>query len=197
MFISRPQIAEVGTPQSEKTVWKDLKAPFHGRRIDVSSGHLDYNTDELGIDFDDTSRFVAADMIGIMLQMNHDYKIGSNVRPHIHWIQSSVDIPNAAMSYRVYDNGETPPAWTSVKYSGNIFTYTAPDPMLQIMTFPEIDMSSITGVSSFVDIKLYRDHDNTSTLFAGADPLTGDALMKEFDLHYELDMNGSREELSK
>ena len=36
---SNPFIDEVGTPQSERVVWTDEKAPFFGRRLDTSSGN--------------------------------------------------------------------------------------------------------------------------------------------------------------
>lgn len=50
-----------------------------------------------------------------------------------------------------------------------------------------IDGSGITGVSSILDIKLYRD-DNV---------VTGDVLVKEFDIHYLVDADGSRQEYIK
>ena len=53
--------------------------------------------------------------------------------------------------------------------------------------FPEIDGSLIGDVSSMMDIKLYRD-DNVAI---------GDVLTKEFDIHYEIDSLGSKEEYVK
>jgi len=65
----------------------------------------------------------------------------------------------------------------------------------------EIDLTGATGgqlaVSDFIDIEVTRDTDNTSTLFAGADPLTGNALLKAFDIHLQQDASGSMAEYEK
>lgn len=53
------------------------------------------------------------------------------------------------------------------------------------------------AVSDFIDIEVTRDTDNTSTLFAGADPLTGNALLKAFDIHLQQDASGSMAEYEK
>lgn len=45
----------------------------------------------------------------------------------------------------------------------------------------------IDTVSSVMDIKIYRDDDI----------VTGDVLVKEFDIHYEINTPGSREEFTK
>lgn len=178
------------------TVWDDAKYPFFGRRIDTAGGHLAYDETELGINFNDTSRYNDADQVAIIAQMEHKYKIGSSLNPHIHWMQSNAAIPNMLLKYRVYDNGETPPAWTLAAIDSHAFTYTS-GTILQISAWPAIDMSSVTGVSAFVDVKIYRDTSNTSGEFAGADPLTGDWLTKEFDFHFEIDALGSRDEYTK
>lgn len=180
----------------EDTVWDDAKFPFFGLRLDLAAGHLTYNVAELGIDFDDTSRYNDQDQIALVAQMEHRGKTAANAHPHIHWMQSSANIPNMLLKYRVYDNGETPPAWTLAAVSSHKFSYTSGS-ILQISEWPVIDMSSVSGVSAFVDVKIYRDVANASGVFAGADPLTGDWLTKEFDLHFEIDGMGSRTEYAK
>lgn len=177
-------------------VYDDMRFPFFGRRLDTSAGRIDYNPTELGVDFADNARYNDNDMIAIIAQCSHDKLFGSDMEPHIHWIQSSADIPNMMIRYRWYNNGEAPPAWTNIKYSGNVFTYTA-GTILQLMEFPMVSPPSGESVSSFVDIKIYRDAGNTSGLFAGADPLVGNTLMKEFDFHYQRDALGSQTEYGK
>lgn len=177
--------------------WKDVKFPFYGRRLDSTAGHLDFDADELGVNFDDSSRYNVADQIGIICQLNHNWVFESNLRPHIHWFQSSSDIPNMMMKYRVYKNGDAiPTTWTKVAWNAHHMTYTS-GTILQISSFPEIDMTGIDTVSPFVDIKIYRDTANASSLFSGSDPLTGNALMKEFDFHKLIDGHGSDTELTK
>jgi hypothetical protein len=176
--------------------WDDARFPFFGRQLDISAGHLTYDITNLGVNFDDTSRNNDLDQIGIIAQMHHDYAIGTEVRPHVHWMQSAAAIPNMLLKYRIYDQGEAPGAWVLAATTGQAFTYTS-GTILQISSWPAINMSTITGVSGFLDIKVYRDTANGSTLFAGADPLTGDWLAKEFDLHYQIDSIGSGEEYTK
>ena len=176
--------------------WDDMRFPVVGRNLDTTSGRIDYNYTELGVDFADNARFAETEQISIICQLQHDYELGTDVDPHIHWLQSSADMPNWLLQYRVYNNGETPGAWQTVKWLDNKFTYTS-GTILQITDFPDIDMSSIDGVSSFIDFKLFRDTLNTSTLFDGADPLTGTALLKEFDIHYRRDASGSTMEYLK
>jgi hypothetical protein len=196
-LISRPTINEVGFPGSDGNVWIDYKAPFFGRKIDIVSGHLDYNKTELGVDFDDSSRYNDNDMIGIIMQMNHDWKTGSVTKPHAHWFQNQDEQPNMLIKWRAYNNGDAIPSWTLSKCSDCIFTYPGSGTMLQIVEFPDMDLSAIDSVSGFIDIKLFRDTANTSGLFTGADPYVGNALMKEFDLHVQIDQNGSRQVYEK
>ena len=59
--------------------------------------------------------------------------------------------------------------------------------ILQIVSFPDISASGIDTVSSVLDIKLYRD-DNI---------VTGDILVKEFDIHFQIDSLGSDLEYTK
>jgi len=177
-------------------VYDDMKFPFFGRKLDTAAGHLAYNDAELGIDFDDTSRYNDADMVAIIAQMLHEKKFGTDLRPHIHWMQSHANVPNIMMRWRWYNNGATPGAWANAAYNANVFTYTA-GTILQIMTFPHISPPANESVSSICDIKIYRDAINASGLFAGADPLVGDMLTKEFDFHYEIDALGSQSEYVK
>jgi len=58
---------------------------------------------------------------------------------------------------------------------------------MQICSFPTIDGSSIDSVSSILEVKLYRD-DNV---------VSGDVLVKEFDVHYQKDGIGSAQEFIK
>jgi len=176
--------------------WEDMKFPFFGRRLDRTSGHLDYDLTELGVKFDSTSRYNDNDIIGLIAQVSHQWKIGTNFRPHIHWIQNQNKVPNIIIKYRLYDNGHAVGSWQVVKWSSLAFTYVSGS-ILQIIKFPEIDMSSIEGVSSFLDIKIYRDSSDSAGLFGSSDSYSGDVLLKEFDIHYQVDGNGSDQEYVK
>ncbi len=190
-------IGSDGNLHQNDTGWDDLRFPFFGRRMDVTSGRLDYNYTELGIDFADNCLVRYQEQIGMIAQLQHSYKYESDIRPHLHWLQSSANVPNWLLSYRVYENGATPPSWTDAAYSSHAFAYSS-GTILQITHFPTIDMTGINSVSAFIDFKMYRDTTNSSTLFGGADPLEGNALAKEFDIHFQIDTPcGSATELVK
>ena len=130
-------------------------------------------------------------------QVNHDHRSGSEVDPHIHWIQNQNATPNWLMEYRMYDNGAVAPAWpgTLLPWTTNAFVWGAGN-LLQITEFADIP-NTPTGVSWFMDVRLYRDSTNVSTLFAGADPYAGVALLKQWDLHISIDQPGSWAEYAK
>lgn len=165
-------------------VWKDEKVPASRIRQGVTQ-KPDFDTTELGLLFpqNDTSEIAYA-----IIQFNHDRKNESNIRPHIHFVQDSSSQPVFKIDYRWYKNGENPSgSFTTLTANSFAFTYPGSGSILQIVGFPEIDGSSIDTVSSMMDIKIYRDDDVVS----------GDVLVKEFDLHYQIDTVGSRQEFIK
>ena len=180
----------------DDTVWDDEKFPFIGQRIDTTSGRLGYDYTELGIFFADNARYAATEQVSMVSQLSHKWKLESAVYPHFHWFQSSANIPNFLLEYRKYKNGDSVPSTWVKAVSTPVFTYTS-GTILQISVFPAVDMTGIDSVSLFTDYKFYRDTLNDSGEFAGADPLTGNALVKEFDVHFEIDTAGSRQEYVK
>lgn len=166
-----------------KVVWEDLRFPATTIRQGVTT-KPDFDTTNIGLLFPQND---VTEIVYIIAQMPHAMKSGSNIRPHIHWIQTSALEPVFKIEYRWYNNGNTPPTvWTTISCDSPVYTYTS-GTITQICSFPEIDGSSIVDISSILDIKLYRD-DNV---------ITGDVLLKEFDIHYQIDQIGSREEFIK
>ena len=164
-------------------VWDDLKAPATTIRQGATQ-KPDFDTTELGLLFPQND---PAEIAYIILQLPHARKNGSDISPHIHFIQSQATVPTFKMDYRWYKNGEAPSgSWTTLTSNSGVFTYTSGD-MLQIVSFPDIDGSAIDTVSSIIDIRIYRDDND----------VTGDVLFKEFDIHYQIDQIGSRQELIK
>jgi len=181
-------------PASDLSNWDDLRFPLTGQRLTVSAGRLDYNFTELTVDFSATARY-PNEPVCMVAQMPHAKRFGSAVSPHLHWIQTSEDVPNWLMAYRWYNNGAAVPStFTLAAASYEAFTYTSGD-MMQITEFPMIKPPSQENVSSILDIRLYNDSGNASTLFDDAAAVIGEA--KEFDLHYEIDSVGSGTEYVK
>ena len=162
--------------------WDDLRFPATTIRQGATT-KPDFDTTNLGLLFPQNNTGEIAYIIG---QFPHAMQVGSDIRPHIHFIQDSALEPIFKMEYRWYKNGDTPPAFTTLTSGAGVFTYTSGD-MLQIASFPMIDGSLIDTVSSILDVKLYRD-DNI---------VSGDVLVKEFDIHYQIDTFGSRQEFVK
>ena len=87
-------------------------------------------------------------------------------------------------------------AWTSQAYTGHAFTYTS-GTLNQITQMGTITPPPGCGISDIVQIRVLRDNDNDSTLFAGADPLAADVDAVNFDVHIEIDSFGSNQEYVK
>lgn len=167
-----------------QVMWDDLKFPFSKTKRGVTD-KPDFDYTNVGLLFpqnDNTEKTYA------IAQLPHAWKEGTIIHPHIHYIQDEAEIPVFKLDYRIYNNGDTVPDFTTLSTAngnGPVFSYTS-GTILQIMGFPAIDMSGIR-ISAIMDIIVYRD-DNV---------VTGDVLGKEFDIHYQIDSNGSRHEYIK
>jgi len=141
---------------------------------------------------------VAADDYKITnLQLNHDKDLTSDIHPHIHWFQSSANVPNWLLQYRWQVNGAAKvTAWTDLKCNTAVYVYTA-GTILQKCTSAAIAVPVGTSLSDIVQFRVCRDTANVSTLFAGADPLAGDAAALSFDCHLQMNSIGSDDEYTK
>ena len=164
----------------DAVVWEDLRFPATRIRQGATQ-KPDFDTTNMGLLFPQNDVTEIAYIIGLT---SHKMKVSSGLFPHIHFVQDSADEPIFKIDYRWYKNGADPTGgFTTITSSTFIFTYTA-GTIAQIVTFPEIDGSAIDTIANIIEIKLYRD-DNV---------VTGNVLVKEFDMHYEIDTIGSRTE---
>lgn len=170
----------------EATSWDDLSAPLNTER-QGAGGKPDYDFTNLGLLFpqnDDT------EIAYLIIQMRHQKLLDSDIKLHVHYIQSVTQQPTFKIDYRWYNNGDAVPgSWTTISTAdGNkgIFTWSSGS-ILQIATFPAVSAPANETVSSNLDIKLYRDDND----------VTGDVLAKYVDLHYQINSFGSREEYTK
>ena len=163
--------------------WEDLRFPATTIRQGATT-KPDYDVTNMGLLFPQND---ADEIAYIIAQMPHSMKLGTNLYPHVHWVQDEAELPVWKLAYRWYENSGDPTGeFTVLTATAHKFTYSSGS-ILQITDFPEIDGSGINSVSSFVDIKLYRD-DNV---------VSGDVLLKEFDFHYQVDSFGSYTEYAK
>ena len=166
-------------------VWTDLKFPATQAKVGVTS-KPDFDYTNLGYLMPQNDTTEQLSFIG---QMPHEWKLESELRPHIHYIQSAAAQPTFIMNYRIYKNGDSVPTISGLSTadgSKGVFPYTSGN-ILQIASFPAIDTTGIDAVSAVLDIVIYRDDND----------VTGDVLLKEFDIHYQVDQQGSRQEFVK
>lgn len=168
----------------EDTVWEDLRFPATRLRQGATL-KPDFNETEVTIDFDDSSD----ETTYIIAQLPHAWKQGSEIRPHIHWIQNqNLNIP-WSLQYRIQTNGAaTTVPWTTITLDQQAYTYTSGDLNQINYSSTNIDMTGCT-LSCIIQFKLARD--------VSEDVYTGDAQVYEFDLHYQIDTLGSQDEFSK
>lgn len=175
------------TAYEDARFWDDLRFPLT-RDKQGQSDKPEYDFDNIGLLFPQND---PAEIAYITAQMSHAWDITTSLKPHIHYIQSQDVSPVFKVDYRWYDNGCLPPeSWTTISGYVSQFPYVGSGE-LQIENFEEMDPSAqnppISGMSSFIDIKLYRD-DNE---------YVGDCLVKEFDIHYRMNTFGSQFEYIK
>jgi len=166
------------------TRWVDLRFPL-ARDKQGATQKPDYDYTNMGLLFPKNDTAEIAYFIG---QMPHYWKIGTDLYPHVHFTQYE-DIANVyKIDYRWYVLGGDPTGgFTTLELSSFVYTYTSGSISQIASSATAIDGSGITGVSSIIEVKLYRD-DNLGS---------GDLLTKEFDIHYEIDSLGSDTEFVK
>lgn len=180
--------------------WVDEKFPLTGALLDTAAGRLDYNYFNGGVDFASNAQY-PGDPVSMLWQIQHTWQLESNIYPHIHWLQSSSNIPNWLLAHKIIKNNtiitkETD--FTNHTFSTifeNKFNYASGN-LTQISEFPTIDLTGV-GISDFIHFVLFRDAANTSGEFAGADPSSSAELNFEFDIHIVNDAPGSRTEYIK
>ena len=170
----------------DNATWDDLRFPAtRVRRGALNKPDFDYTNIGLLFPQDD-----ATEETYVIAQMPHKWLLESALHSHIHYIQDEAEQPTFKMDYRIIQNGGAPPGtFTTISTAdGNkgVYSYTSGS-LSQIATFPAIDMTGVDGVSAILDIIVYRDDDD----------VTGDVLVKEFDIHYQIDSLGSRTEFAK
>jgi len=169
--------------------WDDLRFPASVQTFPAGAANITEDSVSVGLTFE-TDAVMVTDWTFFPAQMSHGYRLGTNLFPHIHWEQAEDNIPNWLIQYRCYDIGEaTQGSWVDSPQVSSFITYTSGS-IHQLTSFADFN-PNFSGVSGMCDFKLYRDTDNTSTEFAGADPYTLDVLMKEFDIHFQSDVPGS------
>jgi len=163
-------------------VWEDMRFPLT-RDKQGQSQKPDFDFVNIGLLFPEG---IDSEIVYIIGQFSHTIKPNSNIRPHIHWMQSQEATPTFKIDYRLYINGgHAPTTWTTLSTNGGVYDYVSGD-LIQISSFGEIDGNGLVFPSSMIEVKLYRDDSDVS----------GDILAKEFDIHFQVNSAGTDQEYS-
>ena len=177
------------------TVWRDEMNELIGKKLESPASDITIDETSSSLLFDDDSE--VADYVMMNVQLNHDWKVGSSIYPHLHWRQGAAAYPNWLIQWRWQIQGqEETVSWQYRKVATHQFTWSA-GTLNQISNFGAITAPAGAGISDIVQFRLIRDCSDTSTLYGDSDPLAGDASAVNFDVHIECDTVGSRSEFSK
>jgi len=175
----------------DATTWDDLTGSLIARRLDSTTGRLQYDFDENAIIMqDDGSITNSADTLIFNFQYPHAAKTDGEMRLHIHWEQTSTDDLEFTVQHRIQNNGaEKTTAWTTTVVStntNNVFTFDGHTTLNQITSLVNVDMTG-ASISATVQFKVAR-----------TDDTGGDDILAVFvDAHVNFDTIGSRTEYAK
>lgn len=173
----------------EATVWEDLMVP--GLSVGTGASAPDLGTfgpsgNIKTFLFDGNS---TSEQVYFTIQLQHSYKQGSNIKPHVHWAPTTTNAGNVKwfFEYTWSNIGGTFGAPTTISVvdaaAGTAWQH-------QLSSLPDITGTSKT-ISSMLMCRLYRNPAD------GSDTYPDDVAFLQFDVHYEMDTVGSREASSK
>lgn len=168
------------------TVWDDMTFPVTAINPAGTATAMTFDPDNIGF----LSSATATQSVAILAQMPHSWKAGSSIQPHIHWMPTTTNGGNVLwrMEYKWTNTDDVESStWTAIDalYSGNWTAWKH-----QMASFGFIDWTGKT-VSSMLVIRISRIGGDVT------DTYTASALLREFDIHYEMDTLWSRERLTK
>jgi hypothetical protein len=160
------------------TVWEDLSvSAIQGKQGATSKPDYDYTENALMFPDNDST-----EILYIVVQMPHNWKAGSTIYPHVHYLNQGLYQVFYEMRYRWGSIGESFSASAYLPLFTNEYTING--------TYHNVAASStgIAGpgktISSILLIELYRD--------VRSGDQSGDAITYSFDIHYEIDALGSK-----
>lgn len=180
----------------DATCFRDELQSVTAARITSPGGDFTLNIPEGSVTVKTTARY-PTDYLTANWQLNHDWLPGTVIYPHIHWWQTTVNVPHWILAYRWQAQGQAKVTdWLDTPWNINVFPYAGT--LNQITRFPSITPPANYGqVSDIVQVRLYRDVTNVSTLFDGAETSPVDQDVLNLDVHMQVDMLGSDAEYHK
>jgi hypothetical protein len=168
------------------TTWDDLVMPLTSSRRGANN-LPDFDETNVGYLF---PRNDATEILYIIMQMPHRWKLGSKIFPHVHWAQGNTANAVFNIDYKWINlAGSTTAGFTTYAISTPMEVLASGTTIHQLSTNTAgiTPSDGINKISSIFLIKLYRNDD----------VYPGDVLTYQFDIHYEIDSLGSNTEFSK
>ena len=135
---------------------------------------------------------VGVEQIVVTHQLEHGWREGSEIRPHVHWGKSDTNTGDVVwqMRYRILSTNQVPGAWTD--WLDIVGSSSALDDTTKMLIdyWAPIDMGGF-GISTLVIYQIRRDPTN------GSDDYGSDAYLYSFDTHIQKDAAGSLQEYVK
>ena len=180
------------------TAWEDLRVTLTSAFVPATGGPAyaqfkDDNDSSTGVflpAFDDASD----EQVYFTAQLPHSYKLGTDIKPHIHWTPAANGTSGQKVSwgleYTWAEYGDDY-GYTTIIYAND---HTPADATLTagthyISAFDDIS-SSVDSVSSILVCRLFRDASGNG----GTDDLAQDAFAISFDFHFQVEKLGSATE---
>lgn len=130
-------------------------------------------------------------------QFGHDFALGTNIHPHVHWIPSVNGSAGQNVSwgleYTWIKIGTTFPNTTIISGNAHFPDETIVANRHYLTELGIIDGSGIDSVSSMLACRIFRD----ATGALKTDDFAGTAGLLEIDFHYRVDSEGSETEYIK
>ena len=171
--------------------WEDLRFPASNLRVNPANSKPDANADTGVYLFDPST----PERVTAQVQFPHSWKEGSTITPHVHWMKTtsaSGDVVWRLEYKKIPINGVLDADWTQIDsvntVRGTEDTNTANKHL--ITSFGEIDMTG-GKISDMMFVRIWRQAN------ASGDTYNADVGLLEFDIHYQVNTNGSRQEFIK
>ncbi len=130
-------------------------------------------------------------------QMPHSYKLGTAIKAHVHWAKSSS--AGGDVCWRVdYECGDIGETYANSLGTTISLTYEVDDAdtaYLQALASLTMGDPAFSAPSGMCIMRLWRDVSGDGA--SCADDYAADAILYEFDIHYQMDQPGSISEMLK
>lgn len=189
MKYTRREINKLRNPEDDYP-WDDLRVPMQNTRINPANSEPAYEEWIDGVfayHFDDENG--AGNSLHFSAQIPHSYAEGTALHPHLHWAPTTADAGNVVWEFEyIIANVDG----TFASSATNSTVTTAADGVANKHQIVEFDpMDGDYTISAMIMCRLTRLGDDA------ADTYAEDAVVLEFDFHFQQDAPGSFHEYYK